>query len=91
MAVSPSHATGDLVGLARYTKMGRLGEGTYGIVYKGQDKITGEIVAMKKIRLASEDEGVPSNTLREVSFLKELAHPNVVQYVQRLIPGNRLG
>ena len=36
------------------------GEGTYGIVYKGKCKKTGEIVAMKKIRLESEQEGVSS-------------------------------
>ena len=37
------------------------GEGTYGIVYKGKCKKTGEIVAMKKIRLESEQEGVSSS------------------------------
>ena len=39
------------------------GEGTYGIVYKGKCKKTGEIVAMKKIRLESEQEGVSFRTL----------------------------
>ena len=41
----------------------REGEGTYGIVYKGKCKKTGEIVAMKKIRLESEQEGVSFKTL----------------------------
>jgi len=54
--------------------------GTYGIVYKGRHKKTDRIVAMKKIRLESEDEGVPSTALREISVLKELKHPNVVRY-----------
>lgn len=27
----------------RYTKMDKLGEGTYGVVYKAKDKITGEV------------------------------------------------
>lgn len=52
--------------------------GTYGIVYKGRCKKTGKIVAMKKIRLENEDEGVPSTTIREISMLRELRHPNVV-------------
>ena len=33
---------------------------------------------MKKIRLESEDEGVPSTAIREISLLKELQHPNIV-------------
>lgn len=38
-----------------------------------------ELVALKKIRLEVEDEGVPSTALREISLLKELRHPNVVR------------
>ena len=44
----------------------------------GQNKKTGEIVAMKKIKLESQDEGVPSTAVREISLLKELQHPNIV-------------
>lgn len=47
-------------------------------MYKGKNKKTGEIVALKKIRLESEEEGVPSTAIREISLLKELKHPNVV-------------
>lgn len=54
--------------------------GTYGVVYKGRHKTTGQIVAMKKIRLESEEEGVPSTAIREISLLKELRHPNIVRY-----------
>ncbi|CAL1281974.1 unnamed protein product, partial [Larinioides sclopetarius] len=46
--------------------------GTYGVVYKGKHKKTGRIVALKKIRIENEDEGVPSTALREISSLKEL-------------------
>lgn len=57
----------------------KLGEGTYGIVYLAEDLITQERVALKKIRLDTEDEGVPSTALREISLLKEVSkHPNVV-------------
>ena len=41
-------------------KLEKIGEGTYGVVFKGRNKKTNEIVAMKKIRLESEEEGVPS-------------------------------
>jgi len=55
--------------------------GTYGVVYKGKHKKTNRIVALKKIRLESEEEGVPSTAIREISLLKELIHPNIVTYV----------
>lgn len=47
--------------------------GTYGVVYKAKDINTGNIVALKKIRLEAEDEGVPSTSIREISLLKELS------------------
>lgn len=40
----------------RYQKIEKLGEGTYGIVYKAQNRETGDIVALKRIRLDNEDE-----------------------------------
>mmetsp|Transcript_3919 Transcript_3919/g.6896 ORF Transcript_3919/g.6896 Transcript_3919/m.6896 type:complete len:308 (+) Transcript_3919:295-1218(+) len=60
------------------TEKNAAGEGTYGVVYKARCKQTGDTVALKKIRLEMEDEGVPSTALREISLLKELDHPNIV-------------
>jgi len=57
----------------------KLGEGTFGEVYVATHERTGEVAALKKIKLECEDEGVPGTTLREVSLLKELHHMNVVQ------------
>jgi len=62
-----------------YQKLEKVGEGTYGVVYKAKDRATGEIVALKKIRLESEDEGIPGTAIREIALLKELQHPNVVK------------
>lgn len=39
----------------------------------------GAIIALKKIRLEQEEEGVPSTAIREISLLKELRHNNVVR------------
>ncbi|KNC80954.1 CMGC/CDK protein kinase, partial [Sphaeroforma arctica JP610] len=39
----------------------------------------GDVVALKRIRLDSEDEGVPCTAIREISLLKELRHPNIVR------------
>jgi cyclin-dependent kinase len=64
--------------LNRYHRLEKIGEGTYGLVYKAKDKKTGDLVALKKIRLDSEDEGTPSTAIREISILKQLQHPNIV-------------
>ncbi|GFQ74667.1 cyclin-dependent kinase 1, partial [Trichonephila clavata] len=73
-----------------YIKVEKIGEGTYGVVYKGKHKKTGRIVALKKIRIENEDEGVPSTALREISTLKELKHPNIVGLLDVLMQESRL-
>lgn len=45
--------------MERYKKLDKIGEGTYGVVYKAQDA-NGNLCALKKIRLEAEDEGIPS-------------------------------
>ncbi len=60
--------------------------GTYGVVYKARDVSTNQIVALKKIRLEAEDEGVPSTAIREISLLKELKDDNIVRCVRTATP-----
>ncbi|XP_074592584.1 cell division control protein 2 homolog [Curcuma longa] len=63
----------------QYEKVEKIGEGTYGVVYKARDRVTNETIALKKIRLENEDEGVPSTAIREISLLKEMQHSNIVR------------
>lgn len=65
-------------GKERYEKLEKLGEGTYGVVYKARDTQTNQIIALKKIRLENEEEGMPSTAMREISILRELNHPAIV-------------
>ncbi|KAI7963410.1 hypothetical protein MJO29_003837 [Puccinia striiformis f. sp. tritici] len=65
--------------MENYNRLEKVGEGTYGVVYKAKDLRTGEIVALKKIRLEAEDEGVPSTAIREISLLKEMNDENIVR------------
>ncbi|XP_016204843.2 cell division control protein 2 homolog D [Arachis ipaensis] len=63
-----------------FEKLEKVGEGTYGKVYRARDKATGKIVALKKTRLHEDEEGVPPTTLREVSILRMLSRdPHVVR------------
>jgi len=73
VAAAPYH-----LAMEQYEKLEKVGEGTYGVVYKAQDS-KGAIYALKTIRLEAEDEGIPSTAIREISLLKELQHPNIVR------------
>ena len=73
---------GDLAVCLQYENVEKIGEGTYGVVYRARDVATGQTIALKKIRLEQEEEGVPSTAIREISLLKELRHVNVVRSAQ---------
>lgn len=49
------------------------------MVYRGINEKTKQVIALKKIKLETQSEGVPSTTIREISVLREIDHPNVVQ------------
>jgi len=72
------YQTADKARMEKYTKLEKIGEGTYGVVYKARNNETGEIVALKKIKLESEEEGIPATAIKEISLLKSLKHPNIV-------------
>jgi len=74
----------------KYEKLEMIGAGTYGVVYKARDTESNEIYALKKIRLESEDEGIPSTAIREIALLKELQHPNIVKLVNVLHTDKKL-
>ena len=63
----------------RIQKVERIGSGTYGRVYKVLDKSTGNYSALKHARIDLEEDGIPSPFLREIVFLKEFDHPNLIR------------
>jgi len=67
--------------MENYEKGCTLGEGTFGRVFKARDRRTGRLVAIKKIRMGKAKEGVNVTALREIKFLKELKHKNVIELV----------
>lgn len=76
--------------MQKYDKMEKIGEGTYGTVFKGRNRDTMEIVALKRVRLDEDDEGVPSSALREICLLKELKHKNIVRLIDVLHSDKKL-
>ncbi|KAH7958156.1 hypothetical protein HPB51_027860 [Rhipicephalus microplus] len=77
--------------MKNYVMIEKIGEGTYGVVYKAKCKGTNKIVAIKKIRVDCAEEGVPMTTIREVSLLKELKHENIVRLIEVVIsPSNSI-
>jgi serine/threonine protein kinase len=62
----------------RYEVQKKLGEGTYGTVYKCFDTQKNQLVAVKKLKFHFENEGVPATSIREIGILRGLKHQNLV-------------
>jgi cell division cycle 2-like protein len=72
-----------------YEKLNHIEEGTYGIVYRARENATGEIVALKKLKLDREKNGFPITSLREISTLMAARHPNIVN-IREVVMGDTL-
>jgi len=65
--------------VTEFEKLNRIGEGTYGIVYRARDIADDQIVALKKVRMEKERDGMPISSIREISILFDLKHENIVE------------
>ncbi|XP_014356017.1 cyclin-dependent kinase-like 1 isoform X3 [Papilio machaon] len=68
--------------MERYEKLAKLGEGSYGLVYKCRDRETGALVAVKKFLENDDDPLIRKIALREIRMLKNLKHPNLVNLLE---------
>ncbi|VEL10349.1 unnamed protein product, partial [Protopolystoma xenopodis] len=69
--------------------LNRIEEGTYGVVYRARDKKTGEIVALKRLKMEKEHDGFPITSLREISTLMRAQHENIVT-VREIVVGSNM-
>ncbi|KAJ1347009.1 Cyclin-dependent kinase 2 [Parelaphostrongylus tenuis] len=76
--------------LEKFDNLKKIGEGTYGIVFKGIHRKSGKLVALKKISLERDNEGVPSTCIREICLLKDLNHRNIVRLYDVIHSGMQL-
>jgi len=74
-------ATKTLEGKSRYIKDKKVGEGTYAVVYAGHDAQTKRPIAIKKIKIGQFRDGMDMSAIREVKFLQELKHSNVIELI----------
>ena len=65
--------------VADFIKLNRIGEGTYGVVYRARDTLDDTVVALKRIRMEKDKEGLPICSLREINILLNLQHKNIVE------------
>src|SRR3954447_13329527 len=67
-------------GSRRVDVLGRLGTGGGGVVYRARDHQTGRLVALKLMR----DREDPAHFRTHFASLKQLAHPNLVEVLNRV-------
>lgn len=72
-----------------YERLNHIEEGSYGIVFRARDKETGDIVALKKLKLQLSQGGFPVTSLREIHALVNIKHPNIVN-VREIVMGNHM-
>lgn len=67
--------------MENYKVMKVLGQGTWGVVHMAEQKGTGRVVAIKKIKSERAEEGVNFTAVREIKLLRELKHENIIELV----------
>ncbi|XP_069772715.1 cyclin-dependent kinase-like 1 isoform X2 [Narcine bancroftii] len=68
--------------MEKYDKMGKIGEGSYGVVFKCRNKLSGQIVAIKKFVESEDDPVIRKIAMREIRMLKQLKHGNLVNLIE---------
>lgn len=67
--------------LLDYDVLSVMGTGTFGTCYKVRNKMTEKIFVWKSIDYSDFDEDKKQLLVTEINLLKQLSHPNIVQYV----------
>ncbi|KAI6185350.1 Protein kinase domain-containing protein [Aphelenchoides besseyi] len=68
--------------LDKYERLSKIGEGSYGVVFKCRNKDTGQMVAIKKFVESDDDPAIKKIAMREIRMLRQLKHPNLVNLIE---------
>ncbi|KAK6810640.1 hypothetical protein RU639_013481 [Aspergillus parasiticus] len=72
-----------------FERLNHIEEGSYGWVSRAKDITTGEIVALKKLKMDNSPDGFPVTGLREIQTLLEARHPNIV-FLREIVIGTKM-
>ncbi|KAI5964743.1 KIN28 [Candida pseudojiufengensis] len=71
-----------------YTKERKVGEGTYAVVYLGKQIQTKRSIAIKEIKTGLFKDGLDMSAIREVKYLQELKHQNIIELIDVFASSN---
>ncbi|KAF2687147.1 Pkinase-domain-containing protein [Lentithecium fluviatile CBS 122367] len=63
---------------SNFETLNHIEEGSYGWVSRARELSTGEVVALKKVKMDLKQDGFPTTALREIALLQRARHPNIV-------------
>ena len=67
-----------------------IGTGTYGDVYRCFDRKLNKTVAVKKMKIPNDGQGIPSTVLREISILRDFNHDCVINLLDVIIKPSKI-
>lgn len=71
--------------MENYDVVGQIGKGNFGLIYRIKRKTDGKILVWKEIDYGNMNEKEKQQIVSEVNILRELRHPNIVKYYDRII------
>jgi cell division cycle 2-like len=85
----PNPGFGTSASIKQYTILNSIEEGSYGHVSRARASTTGDIVALKKLKMENTSDGFPVTALREIQTLRACSHPNIVS-LREVVVGDAL-
>ena len=85
----PASSWGPCRHVDNFEKLNHIEEGSYGWVSRAKEEATGEIVALKKLKMEGTNDGFPVTGLREIQTLMASQHENIVA-LREVVMGDKM-
>ena len=83
----PTRHFGPCKDVEEYELLNNIEEGSYGMVSRARTKTTGEVVALKRLKMEHTNDGFPVTGLREIQTLMASRHNNIVKLREVVMGG----